>query len=683
MTVKDLGMERADIARPDNTQWIFNGAGRTCPRRWSLTGFDGLGFLHRDDGYRFHFDFVEKRSGVRIVDNVHERMAQEDPLGWNFRRKAPFCIVPQEDTWYPHFERKTGSFHKYFKTGTVSFAIETRTIVPSRLKEVLEEITIENRDETPLTLTLLPVQNGTNTLQLMNKEAVDCLVTDLQNIVGQGLEWTIPPHTKETRNFSIAQFGKNDKHPETFQPNLAERVKQADQDGEAAIERIAGRLPVLKTTNRLLEDLYKRSLVSLAFCRFDYPAARVHPTWLCGGFHIIVAWDFSYAGDALSLIEPQSVRQVVWDVLGIGKLQGSYINPDQPRSEYGILYIQDPFALQELISSYVKITGDRSILDDVVGGNSVYDWLKLWAAKLDTYATNRLDGLMDVGDGNELLLELRTDGYDHVVPTLNGLTIEYNRWLAQLAKARNDSAGEKFAKRAAALTRTLQTLWNEKAGWFDNLYADGSRSPFFTMHLFDLLGTSFATKHQKQAIAAHFVAGDFLAPMGIYAISKKDTVHWDRLDQDWGGGGCYLGTPFRTARFLYENGDAPHAGEILKRTAQQAEHFSYLPQGPAVDEAYENIRGGTLDISSCGAALEAIWSGIFGLRPQPDGSVVVSPAPFDSEFGESRLTGFQFRHHRYDVELKPLAWQLFVDGKLTSTKPYGQSFIIPKLKGNR
>jgi hypothetical protein len=680
VTVKDLGMERSDIARPDNTQWIFNGAGRTFPRRWSLTGFDGLGFLHWSDGYRFHFDFVEKRSGVRIVDNVYERMAQEDPLGWNFRRNAPFCIVPQADTWYPHFERKTGSFYKNFQTGTVSFGIGTRTIVPSRLKEVLEEITIENRDDSPLTLTLLPMQNGTNTLQLANKEAANCLVTDLQNIVGQGLEWTIPPQAKQTRNFSITQFGNQEKRPEIFEPGLAARVHQADQDGEAGIGRIAGRLPVLQTTNRLLADLYKRSLVSLAFCRFDYPAARVHPTWLCGGFPLIVAWDFSYAGDALSLIEPRSVRQVVGDVLGIGQLQGSYINPDSPRSEYGILYVQDPFALQALIRSYIKITGDRSICDDVVGGKPVYDWLKLWAAKLDSYATNRPDGLMDVGDGNELLLELRTDGYDHVVPTLNGLASEYNRWLAQLAKERKDPDGERFAKRAETLTRSLQTLWNERAGWFDNLYVDGSRRPFFTMHLFDLLGASCVTRHQQQAIASHFVAGEFLAPMGIYSISKRDTVHWDRFDQDWGGGGCYLGTPFRAARLLYEIGDAPHAGEILKRTAQQAEHFSYLPQGPAVDEAYENPRAGTLDISSGGAAVETIWSGIFGLRPQADGVMVVTPAPFDAETGEATLSGFQFRRHRYDVELKSSKWRVFVDGKLASVKPYSGSLTIPKLK---
>jgi hypothetical protein len=328
-----------------------------------------------------------------------------------------------------------------------------------------------------------------------------------------------------------------------------------------------------------------------------------------------------------------------------------------------------------LINSYIKITGDRSILEDNAGGHSVYDWLKLWAAKLDTFA-HRPDGLIDMGDGNEFLLELRTDGYDHVVPTVNGLAVEYFRWMAQLAGERHDPDAAKYAQRAEALNKSLQNLWNEKSGWFDNLDADGSREPILTMHLFDLLGTSVVSEHQRQAIAAHFVEGDFLAPLGIYSISKKDTVHWDRFDGDWGGGGAYIGTPLRTARYLYENGDPQHGWEVLKRTSRLAEHFSYMPQSPAMDEPYEWKYGGNLEVSS-GAGLEAIWSGIFGLRPQSDGSLIVAPPPFNPEIGEAALAGYQFRKHRYDVELLSSGWRVFLDGKLRSQSEYGQQVIIP------
>jgi hypothetical protein len=675
VAVKDLAMERYNIARPDSTQWIFNGRGKCFPRRWSLTGFNGLNQISGPWQYAFHFDFVEKRSGIKILDNVYEVMDTNDPCGWNFRKGAPFCIVPQDDTWYPHAERRTGSFLKNFKTGTVSFGIETRTIVSARSGEVLQVISIENRDAAPLTLSLLPMQNGENTFAHHEGKVWHCLATDLATVKGQSLEWTIPPKTRQTHNFAIGWFDQGAERPSVYQPTLGERVKQADEDGETQIQQIAGRLPALQTSNRHLDQLYKRCISTLALSRWNREEFRNHPTWSVWGFMCMTAWDFSFTGDSLCLLDPSGERQIIKDVLGIGQMKGSYIDLQEPRLQTWILYIQDPFALRDLINSYIKITGDRSVLDDNPGGHTVYEWMKLWAAKLDTFA-QRPDGLIDMGYGNEYLLELRTDGYDYVVPAVNGLAVEYFRWLAQLARERRDPDATKYAQRAEALNASLQSLWDEKAGWFDNLYDDGSRAPFFTMHLFDLLGTSVLSQHQRQAIAAHFVPGDFLAEMGIYAISKKDRVHWDRFDQDWGGGGCYIGTPLRTARYLYENGDAPHAWEVLNRTARLAGHFSYLPQSPAVDEPYEWKYGGLLNISS-GAGLEAVWSGVFGLRPQPDGSLVVSPPPFNPEIGEATLAGFPFRQHRYDVELLAKGWKVFVDGKLWSQKSYGQRAIIP------
>ena len=670
ISVKDLGMDRCDIARPDSTQWIFNGSGRCIPRRWSITGFTGLGFVHEPDGYRFRFDFLEKRSGGRIVDNVNEVIDGKsgDPLGWNFRAGQPFCIVPQKDTWYPHFERRTGSFHKNFATGMVSFAIESRVIVPARPGEVLIEISIENRDASELTLTLLPIQNGVNTL--------NGFVTDLGTIKGQGLEWTIPPHTSQMHTFAVGPFGKGKEMSETYQPNLRQFVDQADRDGETQIRRIAGALPNFQTSNRNLSDLYKRCIVGLAFSRFDYPGCRVHPIWLASLFNCVVAWDFSFVGDTMSVVDPHAVRQIVADVLGIGQMQSSYIALDSPKSLFPILYIQDPFALQELITSYIKFTNDRTILDDTLAGHTVYDWLKLWAAKLDSYPKGA-GGLIDMrDDGNENLLELRTDGYDHVVPTVNGLAIRYLRWLAELARERNDPDSGKFEQQAAAMVPAFHALWDENAGWFDNVYEDGSKQPIFTMHLFDLLGTPLLTAHERQAIGSHFVEGEFLAPLGIYSISKKDSVHWDRFDQDWGGGGCYIGTPFRTARYLYENGEAGHAWEVLKRTARLAAHFSYLPQSACVDESFEDIHGGKLNIANA-AALECIWSGIFGLRPQLDGRMVVAPAPFNAEIGKAILSDFQFRQHRYDVELLSSGWRVSLDGKLWSENKYGETVEIP------
>jgi hypothetical protein len=675
LSASDFAMPRYQIARDDSLLWIFNGRGKCNPLRYSLTGFAGLNHVEGDGGYRFRFDFLEKRGGARILDNVSEVMNTDDPLGWNFRAGAPFCLLAQDETWYPYFYRRVGTFHKHFKTGTVSFAIETRTFVSARNTEVLMAIELENRDSEPLTLTLLPVQNGQNLLQVPYGGGLACVAADLADVKGQGWEWTLPPKARQTRHFAVSVAPK-DKTPPAYQASLGDRVKEADADGEAQLRRIVEPLPALKTQSPQLDNLYKRCLASLAFCRWDRGDFRRQPTWVCGGFICVVTWDFSFSAYALNLIEPQAIRQTLRDVLDIGRMQASYIDIRQPRALAPFLYIQEPFALRDLIGAYVTVTGDRTILDDQAGGHSIYEWLKLWGGKLNEFATGP-DGLVDLGDANESLLELRTDDYDHVVPAVNGLAIQYFRWLAELAGERNDPDAARFAQRAEALNRAFhEKLWNEKAGWFDNLYPGGSRQPIFSAHLFDLLGTSVLRKPERAALASHLKEGEFLGEFGLYSISRKDTVHWDRLDADWGGGGCYLGTPLRTARYLYEGGDDQRGWDILKRMSRLAGHFAFLPQSPMADEPAEFRTGGNLEISS-GAGLEAIWFGIFGLHPKENGSLVVSPAPFNPELGEARLAGFQFRHHRYEVELRRDGYRVLLDGNLCSKKGYGKITTIP------
>lgn len=678
VTAKDLGMPRHKIARDDGQLWIFNGRGRCNPSRYGLTGFRGLNYVESDGGFRFRFDFLESRSRRIIMDNVPDVLQTMDPLGWNFRAGAPLCVVAQDETWYPHCYRRIGTFHKHLKNGIASFRIETWTYVSARADEVLMAIELENRDTEPLTLTLLPMFNNKNRLQTPYGDGLACLATDLPQISPKGIVWTIPPKAKQTRHFAVSMAPKG-KAPPVWQPKLGEHVRQADQDGEMQIRRLAERLPVLQTESLSLKNLYKRCLASLAFCRWQRSDFRRQPTWVCGGFIVVVTWDFSFSAYALNLVEPQAIRQTIRDALDIGRMQASYIDIRGNRPQAPYLYIQEPFALRDLINAYMTVTGDRSILDDHAGGASIYEWLKRWGGKLNEFATGP-DGLIDLGDANELLLELRTDDYDHVVPAVNGLAVEYFRWLAQLAKERKDPAAATFEARAEALNKAFhERLWNKTAGWFDNLYPGGSRQPFFSAHLFDLLGTSVLTRRERRAIASHLEEGEFLGEFGMYSISRKDAIHWDRLDADWGGGGCYLGTTLRTARYLYEHGDSRRAWSVLERIGRLAEHFAYLPQSPMAEEPAEFRTGGNLQISS-GAGLEAIWFGIFGLQPHMDGSLRICPAPFNPRTGRAKLVGFQFRGHRYDVQLESSGYRVWLDGKLWTRKTYGRPVTIPPLK---
>jgi hypothetical protein len=64
----------------------------------------------------------------------------------------------------------------------------------------------------------------------------------------------------------------------------------------------------------------------------------------------------------------------------------------------------------------------------------------------------------------------------------------------------------------------------------------------------------------------------------------------------------------------------------------------HAPQSPMAEEPAEFRTGGNLEICS-GAGLEAIWFGIFGLQPHDDGSIRISPAPFNPKIGKATLAG--------------------------------------------
>ena len=153
-------------------------------------------------------------------------------------------------------------------------------------------------------------------------------------------------------------------------------------------------------------------------------------------------------------------------MLEIGKMECSYI----ARNGYQyvpILYIQDPFALQHLIEVYMLHTGRRDILDTRAGDKTVYEWMKNWAYLLHNKFGTGPGGLIDVGYGTELLIEIRTDGYDHIVPAVNGMAIDLYQTLSDWAYLRNDSDYESFIDWGNKLNESFHKhLWNEELGWF-------------------------------------------------------------------------------------------------------------------------------------------------------------------------------------------------------------------------
>jgi hypothetical protein len=260
---------------------------------------------------------------------------------------------------------------------------------------------------------------------------------------------------------------------------------------------------------------------------------------------------------------------------------------------------------------------------------------------------------------------------------VNILAVDFYQQVAKWAVEKQDSDAQKYTRWASQLKAAINKhLWNEKTGWFDNKYPDGSTASFWSYHLYDVLTTDVISNHQRLKLTEHLNEEEFLGELGMYSISLKDTVHWDLMDADFGGGGYYMGMPLRIVRALYEHGESQRGWDLLQRMARLADHFPYMPQSPRVDEPYEFWTGGNMQISA-GGALEAVWYGIFGLRPSLDGSLSLTPV-YHKELGTARLEDFRFRGRSYDIILKPNKYEVSRDGKSLGRFKYGKEVVIEK-----
>ena len=451
-------------------------------------------------------------------------------------------------------------------------------------------------------------------------------------------------------------------------------MARADHALRERLEWAAGNLPRISTADRQIDDLYYRSVLSVLDSRWERENFITRPFYAVGTWLFTIAWDTSFASELLSIFDPKGLQETFLTFLRSGLLTCTYIPWNGKAGEFA--YAQDPFAKMRILQDYLCQTGDMAFLDREEKGATVYEWMKRMGADLQKQR-GRPDGLLDFGSNSNNLLEIRTDGYEHVVAATNGMAVQYFEQIAAWGRARNDPDAGKFAAWAAQLKKSLNDkLWDEQAGWFDNLFPDGTRQQVLSYHLFDILKTGLLTERQQQRLVGHIREGEFLGPYGMYSIAKSDDVHWDLMDEDWGGGGQYTGMPLRIAETLYRLGYSERGWNILVRCARWTERYPYLPQD-AFTDSISDLDGEDMPLEIAGGSgAQAIIFGIFGLRPAVDGSLAIMPA-YQRELGNAKMAGYHFRGHTYDVALTPASYCVYRDGKLTGRKAYGVATRFP------
>jgi hypothetical protein len=596
-------------------------------------------------------------------------------------------MVTQDEQWQPNQYKRSATFHKEYNKAWVSFSAKSWTNVAYDDDEVFIKLVISNRNVKDLALTLIPNQvaehiqchfkeGDTKAIQIdaftIGSEVAHARVSSsITEISDKGFEITIAPGKTETYYFAIKFYEPENGAPKVLQNDIKERMEAADKKTREMLAWAYHQLPKFSSKNKQLELYYYRCMLSVLMSRYENPNYISDVFWAVGTWPFTISWDNSYASDVIAMLDPESLKGAILTDFEHVKLKRTYVGWNG--AYWDNLYIQEPFALQIMIEAYVRHTGDYSLFEIEASGASVWEWMQRWVKELQTNYTNDL-GLVDVGYNTEKIIEIRTDGYNHAVPIVNTLTIDLLYTMADWAETLGeDKLHQTYFDDAEKLKELVNKhLWNEELGWYDNLYPDGTKGTIWTYHLFDLLGTDYLPDHQVYRLVTHLQEGEFLGEFGVYSIARRDSVHWDLIDSDWGGGGQYAGMPGRISRNLYQKGFAGKGWDVLKRHIRYVDYFPYLPQNPRTDTPEQDRSSMPLEISA-GAGLEAIVFGTFGIRMEGEKLII---KPFNHEdIGEATLTNFRFNGRTYGIQLDRKTFSVFEDGKLIASKFYGESVI--------
>jgi hypothetical protein len=688
-------MERQQIRFDDHQTLLFNHRGFACPRQYSMTGFTNVQFMPVNaPRYSFYLNLMDNRTGKVIQDDVPQTWDKRiyegkgyDPLAANFRPNSPFVIVTQDEKWQPNSYSRSGTFHKEIEGKWISFSMKTVTSVSSSDDEVFLKIVFTNRKDEPISLTLIPQQlakkleydgmKGSDTTQqidaftIASEQMRVTVSASIAAVTDKGFELTLQPGKTETVWLAIQFYSNDKKTPALFQKDIPVRMQQAELTTRDKLKWAYNTFPQLESKNKKLEEYYYRSLLSVLMCRYENPNFITNPFWAVGTWQFTISWDNSYSSDVLAMLDAKSLKEAILTNLREVKMRKTYVS--WKGAYWDNLYIQEPFALQIMIEAYLRHTGDYTIFNEKAGDATVWQWMKRWIAELKTNYTNK-NGLIDVGYDTKKIIEIRTDGYNHVVPVLNILTTHLLYRMSDWAKLLNDSEREEYFNGAEKLKYlTNKYLWNDLKGWFDNLYPDGERGTIWTMHLYDALGTNHLSGEQINKLVSHLKEGVFLGKYGVYSIARNDTVHWDLIDSDWGGGGQYAGMPGRISRYLFKNGFAEIGWNIIKRNMRYIDYFPYFPQNPKTDNPEQDRSSMPLEISS-GAGIEAIIFGVFGISI--DGNKLNIKPSTSEDFEENSLHNFKYKGNTYKIQMHKRFFDVYQDGKLYASKPYGESVVV-------
>lgn len=469
-------------------------------------------------------------------------------------------------------------------------------------------------------------------------------------------------------------IGDRDGAPEAEALRMLNRADEETERAFAWLEndtrRILSRLPAFESSDPELEALYYRSLVAYSLNRWDNPRFAFRPFYsngsINGGCMCTYLWDYGGGLMVHPLEDPETDKIMIRAFLH-NDLTTSYAVCPLDGGPTGPWYHINQEKIISMIYWYVRNTGDRAFLHEMLDGRTILDWAVFHAMVCDD--ASKPPFLADYGEAGKSHLELRRGYvYQGVMPDLNA-----RRYMSYMrAYELTELEGEPvpmLKERAEALKPLLATLWDEKAGWYDFIW-QGKREKRMTVQMFKFLDSPVIDEATRNALIGHLNENEFLGEYGLHSISRQDPAY-DQVDIDNGGGGSCNLFAIQIAALLYDVGRAELATDIVRRCLWWGTRVPY--QG---DSSAANIRLQRedtplqADINSI-ACVQTILFHMCGIKAQFDGSIVISPAKV-LPARRICLRGMRLRGHDFSLVIE--------NGFFTVTE--GSNVYSEKLGGN-
>lgn len=474
--------------------------------------------------------------------------------------------------------------------------------------------------------------------------------------------------------FSIGNTGDATMDRDLILANPSECVKNATDKYISKVENIFSRLPKFYSDNKDLEQIYNRSLSIFITNKAEVPDFVVNPHYgtgaVKGGCTCNYLWNFGQIREILPLLDPQADRAHILQYLRTDCVDKYYAFYPMTGKPFGAWYLVNHEKITGLTYDYVKITGDTDILNVKVKEDKTVLDLMIDCALFGDDITRpvALINYAKYGSVNSHLELRRTDlgyEYSHVMPDANGRRYRTYFKVSELSKL----AGKPqpyMMERAEQLKNLLKKeLWEPDIKWFSFINSKGKKDIRWTIQMYKMFEGDVLDEEEEQGLISHLNEEEFFSAYGLHSLSKKDPGY-DQVDIDNGGGGICTSFPLVIAEFLYKDGKAEAADEIIKRILWWGIRMPYFGDSMVANEIdYRQDTPLQSDIDT-GCLAQCILFGLFGIDVSFDGTITINPVK-TSLSNKMGLKGLKLRGKNIDVSVDGNKFYITADGKKFSS----------------